>query len=152
MRPTAVYALPFVAVGLLWGASYVVVTTALDSPQDRGQFGDSFGAVNSLFSGLAFAGLIVALLLQRRELSLQREELQLTRDELGRSALAQGKQVEVMHLTARIHAIIAIKESYEREIAETTGAEREALERKKKGLLDNLSLLVQQAREIAGGM
>ena len=50
--------------------------------EDPGKFGDMFGAVNALFSGLAFAGLIGTLLLQRRELSLQRTELQLQRKEL----------------------------------------------------------------------
>jgi hypothetical protein len=33
---------------------------------DRGTFGDMFGAVNALFSGLAFAGVIYAIILQRR--------------------------------------------------------------------------------------
>lgn len=41
----------------------------------RGQFGDMFGAVNALFSGLAFAGVIIAVILQKRELALQRREL-----------------------------------------------------------------------------
>ncbi|MDP2886948.1 MAG: putative phage abortive infection protein [Ignavibacteria bacterium] len=40
---------------------------------------DMFQAVNSLFAGLAFAGLIYAILLQRNELSLQRTELAMTR-------------------------------------------------------------------------
>lgn len=35
----------------------------------RGVFGDKFGAVNALFSGLAFAGIILTLLLQRRDLA-----------------------------------------------------------------------------------
>ncbi len=48
----------------------------------RGQFGDMFGAVNALFSGLAFAGLIITLFLQKNELSLQRDELKLTREEM----------------------------------------------------------------------
>lgn len=47
----------------------------------RGVFGDMFGAVNSLFSGLAFAGIIFTIFLQKRELSLQREELTETRKE-----------------------------------------------------------------------
>ena len=42
---------------------------------ERGQFGDSFGVVNALFSGLAFAGVICAILLQKRELKLQREAI-----------------------------------------------------------------------------
>lgn len=50
--------------------------------EERGQFGDMFGAVNALFSGFAFAGIIVTILLQREELTLQRQELELTREEL----------------------------------------------------------------------
>lgn len=50
---------------------------------DRGTFGDMFGAVNALFSGLAFAGLIVTLIMQHEELGLQREELAQTNKELA---------------------------------------------------------------------
>ena len=50
-------------------------------PARQGQFGDMFGAVNALFSGLAFAGLILTLILQKKELSLQRDELEQTRNE-----------------------------------------------------------------------
>ena len=68
-----------------------------------------FGAVNSLFSGLAFAGLIFTILLQRgdlalqrRELVLQRRELTLTRVELERSAEAQERSGRA--LTAQLQA------------------------------------------------
>lgn len=47
-----------------------------------GVFGDSFGALNALFSGLAFAGLIIAILYQREDLILQRNELRLMREEV----------------------------------------------------------------------
>ena len=63
---------------------------------DRGTFGDMFGAVNTLFSGLAFAGVIYAILLQRQELRLQREELELTRNELAKSAEAQQSSSEAL--------------------------------------------------------
>jgi hypothetical protein len=49
---------------------------------DRGAFGSMFGAVSALFSGLAFALLIVAIYLQTEELALQRQELKDTRVEL----------------------------------------------------------------------
>lgn len=62
-----------------------------------GEFGDRFGAVNALFSGLAFAGLLVAILLQRRDLQLQREELRETRAEFER----QRHQMEAQNLTLR---------------------------------------------------
>lgn len=51
-------------------------------PTDRAIFGDSFGSVNALFAGLAFAVLIFTIYLQREELQLQRKELELTRQEL----------------------------------------------------------------------
>jgi hypothetical protein len=62
----------------------------------QGQFGDQFGAVNSLFSGLAFAGLVYAILLQRGELRLQRRELEQTRRELTRAAEAQDRAQQAM--------------------------------------------------------
>lgn len=49
----------------------------------RGTFGDQFGAVNALFSGLAFAGLIYTIILQRRDLEMQRNDLKLQREELA---------------------------------------------------------------------
>lgn len=62
---------------------------------DRGQIGDAFGVVNALFSGLAFAGVIYAILLQREDLQLQRRELELTRGELE----GQKKQLELQNKT-----------------------------------------------------
>lgn len=44
-------------------------------PEARGVFGDQFGGLTALFSGLAFAGLIVTLYMQQKDLSAQREEL-----------------------------------------------------------------------------
>lgn len=71
-----------VGVIALWGLSWILIDKYIDSPTDQGTFGDKFGAVNALFSGLAFAGLIVTLLYQKEELKLQREELAQTREEL----------------------------------------------------------------------
>lgn len=44
-----------------------------------GQFGDSFGAVNALFSGLAFSGVFYAIFLQRYEVELTKFELERTK-------------------------------------------------------------------------
>lgn len=60
----------------VWTASGVLVHLYA---KNAGEFGDMFGAVNSLFSGLAFAGIIYTIFLQRHELKLQREELTDTR-------------------------------------------------------------------------
>ena len=82
---------------------------------ERGQFGDMFGWLNALFSGLAFAGVIYAILLQREELALQRRELKETRTELQRTADAQvkseealRKQAEALALTAQLNSLALI--------------------------------------------
>jgi len=68
-----------VLTGALWLFCTYIVFRLFPDWQIRGQVGDSFGAANALFSGLAFAGVIYSLYLQRSELASQREELQATR-------------------------------------------------------------------------
>lgn len=70
---------------------------------DTGVFGDSFGVLTSLFSGLAFAGMIITILLQmdvlklqKNELKLQRTELKLTRNELKGQKEQQIAQNETL--------------------------------------------------------
>ena len=85
-----------VGVIALWGLSWILIDKYIDSPTDQGTFGDMFGAVNALFSGLAFAGLIVTLLYQKEELKLQREELKETRNELNAQKLEFQEQNKTM--------------------------------------------------------
>ncbi len=80
--------------------------------QNSGVFGDTFGAINSLFSGLAFAGLLYTIFLQSRELKLQREELALTRAQLTSSAKSQEEQAAYTLLAARISAAISKQEIF----------------------------------------
>jgi len=54
---------------MLWVTRSIDLTTV----DKLGVFGDSFGVITSLFSGLAFAGLILTILLQREELRESRE-------------------------------------------------------------------------------
>lgn len=67
-----------------------------DDPQ-RGTFGDMFGSVNALFSGLAFAALIYTIFLQRRELKLHHKELELTHVEMK----AQVIQLQAQNATLK---------------------------------------------------
>jgi len=66
---------------ILWIATLVLLPKLIPSDAVRGQFGDMFGSINALFSGLAFVGVIVAILLQKEELEEQRNELRETRKE-----------------------------------------------------------------------
>lgn len=60
----------------LWAASAIVLYLSVDDFSKSGTFGDSFGALNTLFSGLAFAGIIVSIKMQNDEMREQRKELQ----------------------------------------------------------------------------
>lgn len=96
-RPSGfLIALLFAGVIAVWAASWLLVSYLFPSWNERSAFGDMFGAVNALFSALAFAGLIVAIHLQTQELSLQRQELKETRDELRRTAEAQEKSEKAL--------------------------------------------------------
>ncbi|MCQ4053337.1 putative phage abortive infection protein [Aeromonas sp. SG16] len=55
---------------------------------EMGVFGDSFGALNTLFSAFAFIGIIASIFFQSQELELNREELKRTRAEFE----TQGEQ------------------------------------------------------------
>ncbi len=62
--------------------SFIVINILEIQMYEPGEFGDSFGMLTALFSGLAFAGLIITLIMQGDELKAQREELKLTRETL----------------------------------------------------------------------
>lgn len=83
---------------LLFFASLGFVCTHWSCWTIRGTFGDSFGALNALFSGLAFAGLIVTLIMQKDELSMQREELDEAKQELRQQSIEFKKQNKTLNL------------------------------------------------------
>ena len=72
--------------------------STIGDPEKQGQFGDQFGAVNALFSGLAFAGLIFTIILQKKELALQREELTETREELKGQKIQMTEQNKTLKI------------------------------------------------------
>jgi hypothetical protein len=74
----------------------VIVWLMIDSPEARNAFGGMFGGLAALFSGLAFAGVIYALHLQRQELQLQRAEMVKTREQLEAQAQAQIASEEAL--------------------------------------------------------
>ena len=58
--------------------------------------GDIAAVLQSLFAALAFAGVIVAIILQSDELRMQRRELKLTTDELRRQANTLGDHSKLL--------------------------------------------------------
>lgn len=90
---------PYFRIAIWVGAAIFVLWViygvyAYRSTNEFNAFGDAFGALNTLFSGLAFAALVVALLMQRQELANQLEELRESRKALHASAEANARMAE----------------------------------------------------------
>ena len=69
-------------IAILWGASYLILYRIFPDPKITEMAVDPFGAVYSLFSALALAGIILTIFLQSREIELQRKDLKFTREEI----------------------------------------------------------------------
>lgn len=92
---------PFIWVGLVfvaWFASPWLVSWVAGGGEKVGTFGDSFGALTSLFTGLAFVGLIITLRQQKAQIAMQREDLKLQRDEMEAARVELSGQKEQMEL------------------------------------------------------
>ena len=90
-----IFALAALIVIVLCVVYFFIIRAKIGSPEERGTFGDMFGAVGALFSGLAFAGVIVTMLQQKEELELQRKELKQTNLALE----SQRKEMESQNRT-----------------------------------------------------
>jgi hypothetical protein len=76
----------------------ILIYFSIDNWGDRSNFGDMFGAIGTLFSGLAFAGVIYTILLQR-------EELKRTAEAQVQSEQALTEQAKALMETARLNAL-----------------------------------------------
>lgn len=74
----------------------------------RGQFGDQFGGLNAIFSGLAFLGLVLTLALQTRDLRAQTRALELQQDALRLQIDEFREQREELKRTAEAQEKYAI--------------------------------------------
>ncbi len=66
----------------VWGVHCIAEKFPNDNLSNAGLIGDSAGAINALFSALAFCGVVIAIILQKRELEFQRDELKATNEQL----------------------------------------------------------------------
>lgn len=82
---------------LVWAGSGWAINTWINASY-RGTFGDMFGAVNALFSGFAFAGLIYTIAVQRQELQSQNKSIDMQTDEMKIQVSAIKMQTEELAL------------------------------------------------------
>jgi hypothetical protein len=87
----------FLCVLIIWASGPFWMKWAYENPYNKfvdnlGQFGDVFGYLNAAFSGLAFAGIIVTIVLQSRDLRDTRSVAEKSQKELERQAQAMTLQ------------------------------------------------------------
>jgi hypothetical protein len=107
----------FAVVTCVWVRWMLIIPTAADSFQDRGTYGDWFGAINALFSGLAFAGLIATLLLQREELRQNTSALHAQENQLALQSGALNAQLAMMVRAARLSSIPTLINQYSLQVS-----------------------------------
>lgn len=120
-----------------WAISGFIIFQLSDNWSDRGTMGDMFGAVNALFSGLAFAALLYTIILQREEIKQNRAEIILNRQELTKSVNAQQSSQEALkqqvvqaHLAAQLNAMNTVVNYYTSHI-ESSKSTEEIIEKAK---------------------
>jgi len=135
---------------------WILTWLLLKGEDQRGTFGDMFGSVNALFSGLALAGIIFTILLQKKELGLQRIELKETRNEFitQNETLRQQRFENTLFQMISIHHEIIDKLSFsERSIIDfeiSTYEKRCVIEKAAEDLKLNIEFSVKQKVVING--
>jgi len=97
----AVVVITIWSINLLVGTKFSIVPTVVFTDTNVGVFGDKFGAANSLFSGFALIGLIVAVFLQRDEIRLTKSEFKTAQEDLRETKKLQSKQQEYIENESR---------------------------------------------------
>ncbi|MFK5891927.1 MAG: putative phage abortive infection protein [Pseudomonadota bacterium] len=92
---------PIIAIFLIYLTSLLFAIWPIDTKTiaQSGLFGDSFGVLTALFSGLAFGGLLVTIYYQKRDLGLTQQELKDTRHQMQR----QQRENNIFNLL-RVHS------------------------------------------------
>ena len=128
-----------VVVFVLWLVSALIIHSIWPESSDHGPFGDMFGAINALFSGWAFLGVIVAIILQKKELEEQRKEIRESRIAQQESAGALADQAKLSAIRTRIEAITLLVEDVNRQIDGTSSRiARDRLAREHRKLMGDL--------------
>lgn len=102
-----------VGVYLVWDRSDSWLYSSPQDRESRAQIGDSYGQLNTLFSGLALAALVFTLLLQQRALVLQRKEFQNQLTEMAGSREELREQNRLQKINIRLKGL-DIKSEYHR--------------------------------------
>lgn len=133
------YVLPIaiIAIVLIQCIYGLFIYSSFGTWDERGTFGDMFGAVNALFSGLAFAGIVFTIIIQLLSIDIQKKELEKTVDAQRKSELILKRQLETSEFSTRFSAEVYLLDYYDRKILELTKSNQDEKAKQKKNDLIN---------------
>ncbi|MDY7093873.1 MAG: hypothetical protein SX243_12955 [Acidobacteriota bacterium] len=103
---------------LAWAGTLLLAVRFLPDWEARGQFGDLFGSVNALFSGMALAGVVYSLYLQRKEIQLLREDLVHASEGQKQTLLLSREQSRHQKASAQLASINALFSYHQQQLAQ----------------------------------
>ncbi len=83
-----------------------------------GQFGDTFGALNTLFTGLAFVVVLATLIQQSRQITETKRDVEEERLLQKRTTELVAEQAKALALVARLNALTSRIEAYHVQVAD----------------------------------
>lgn len=92
---------------LIMVLSFYIIFNNIGTWEHRGQFGDLFGAVNALFSGLAFAGLIITIRQQHKDLEYQRQAIDQSKKDINQ----QNETIKIERFENTFFNMIEVQQS-----------------------------------------
>ena len=92
---------------LIMVLSFYIIFNNIGTWEHRGQFGDLFGAVNALFSGLAFAGLIITIRQQHKDLEYQRQAIDQSKEDINQ----QNETMKIERFENTFFKMIEVQQS-----------------------------------------
>jgi len=127
----------FILILVIWIANYFLI----EKFDESNEIGDSYGALNTLFSGLAFAGIIISIFMQNDELKLQREELELQRQEIINNRKELEKQANSLSDSARISALTSLLQHYQTMENQSSGPNKYKFADKKQSIVNSIDAI-----------
>lgn len=92
---------------LIMVLSFYIIFNNIGTWEHRGQFGDLFGAVNALFSGLAFAGLIITIRQQNKNLEYQQRAIEQSKKDINQ----QNETIKIERFENTFFNMIEVQQS-----------------------------------------
>ena len=112
MKNTLYFIIMQIVILFIWSLGWFLIEIKIPA-NEAGVFGDQFGGITSLFTAVAFRGIVYSIIIQTRELLLTRQEFTKSTQAQTISSNALTSQLNIQKRVATISAITTLLKQYE---------------------------------------